>query len=198
MEQLSHPVFIISAPSGSGKTTMVRELLSKYDCFAFSVSATTRKPRGKEREGIDYHFLSEAEFQQKIKEDAFIEWEEVYPGRFYGTLKSEVERICSAGNYPIFDVDVVGGLNIKQQYGERACAIFIKAPTLAILAQRLNSRGTDDDSAIKERVTKAEEEMEYADQFDYVIINDVLEKSTAELFAIVEQKISAFQSQEQG
>ena len=194
MEQLSHPVFIISAPSGSGKTTMVRRLLSEYDCFAFSVSATTREPRGKEQDGIDYHFLSQAEFQQKIEEDAFIEWEEVYPGRFYGTLKSEVERICSADNYPIFDVDVVGGLNIKRQYGERACAIFIKAPTLAILAARLYARGTDDESAIQERVDKAAEEMEYADQFDFLIVNDVLDTSTAELFTIVEQKISAFQS----
>lgn len=104
MEQLSHPLFIISAPSGSGKTTLVRKLLGTYDCFSFSVSATTRPPRGKEQNGLDYHFLSQAEFEQKISEDAFIEWEEVYPGRFYGTLKSEVDRICNNGNYPIFDL----------------------------------------------------------------------------------------------
>lgn len=196
MEQLSHPVFVISAPSGSGKTTLVKRLLSQYDCFAFSVSATTRNPRGEEQDGIDYHFLGEEEFQKRIQEDAFIEWEEVYPGRFYGTLKSEVDRICHAGNFPIFDVDVVGGLNIKRQYGERACAIFIKAPNVSVLEERLISRGTDNDDAIKERVAKAEEEIEYADQFDFVIVNDDLDTSTAELFTIVEQKISAFQSQQ--
>lgn len=196
MEHLSHPVFIVSAPSGSGKTTLVKKLLASFDGFCFSISATTRKPRGEEQDGVDYHFLSQADFKKRIDEGAFLEWEEVYPGRYYGTLKSEVDRICGQGNYPIFDVDVIGGLNIKQQYGERACAIFIQAPSLEVLGERLKSRGTDDDAAIQERVQKAVDEMEYADQFDHVIVNDVLEKSTAELIAIVEQKISAFHSSE--
>lgn len=196
MEHLSYPVFIVSAPSGSGKTTLVKKLLASFDRFCFSISATTRNPRGEEQDGVDYHFLSQSDFKKRIDEGAFLEWEEVYPGRFYGTLKSEVDRICGQGNYPIFDVDVIGGLNIKQQYGERACAIFIQAPSLEVLGERLKSRGTDDESAIQERVEKAVEEMEYADQFDHVIINDVLETSTAELIAIVEQKISAFHSSE--
>jgi len=169
--------------------------LARFDCFSFSVSATTRNPRGKEEDGVDYHFLSQEEFKKRIKADAFLEWEEVYPGRFYGTLKAEVERICNNGQYPIFDVDVIGGLNIKQQYGDRACSIFIKAPNLEILAERLRYRGTDDEAAIEQRVAKAADEMEYADQFDFIIVNDVLEDSTAELIAIVEQKISAFHSQ---
>jgi len=196
MEHSSHPVFIVSAPSGSGKTTLVKKLLASFDRFSFSISATTRNPRGEEQDGIDYHFLSQSEFKKRIKEGAFLEWEEVYPGRFYGTLKSEIDRICGKGNYPIFDVDVIGGLNIKQQYGDRACAIFIQAPSLEVLGERLKSRGTDDESAIQERVQKAVDEIEYADQFDHVIVNDVLETSAAELIAIVEQKISSFQSQE--
>ena len=195
MEHQNRPVFIISAPSGSGKTTMVKQLMERFDCFGFSVSATTRNPRGQEKDGIDYHFLAQEEFERLIKEDAFLEWEEVYPGRFYGTLKSEVDRICQMGRFPIFDVDVIGGLNIKRQFGDRACAIFIQAPSLEVLGQRLRGRGTDNEEAIIERISKAVEEIEYADQFDHVIVNDVLEKSAAKLISIVDQKISAFQSQ---
>lgn len=168
-------IFIFSAPSGSGKTTIVRETMKRFDCFEFSVSATTRPARGKERNGVDYFFLAESEFKNKINANAFLEWEEVYPGRFYGTLRSEVDRILAAGKYAIFDVDVQGGVNIKENYGVEAVSFFIQPPSLEVLKNRLESRGTDSQEDIARRIAKAEEELSFAPRFDYIIVNDVLD-----------------------
>ncbi|MEZ4686750.1 MAG: guanylate kinase [Bacteroidia bacterium] len=178
-------IFIFSAPSGSGKTTIVKETMKRFNCFEFSVSATTRPVRGKEREGIDYFFLTESQFKNKIDANAFLEWEEVYPGRFYGTLRSEVDRILSSGKYAIFDVDVQGGINIKKNYGVQAVSFFIQPPGIEVLKKRLERRGTDSAEDITRRIAKAEEEMKFAPQFDYIIINDVLEDAVA----LVEQLI---------
>jgi len=179
---------IFSAPSGAGKTTIVKHLLSRNLNFGFSISATTRKPRGAEQNGKDYYFLSAEEFRNKIEWEEFLEWEEVYPGCFYGTLKSEVERICKNGQNILFDVDVVGGSNIKKYYGAKALAVFIQPPSIQELENRLMARSTDCPDVIKERIAKAEYEMTYADLFDIIIINDQLEVALQE----AEEKVSEF------
>ncbi|MEI7525862.1 MAG: guanylate kinase [Mariniphaga sp.] len=166
---------IFSAPSGAGKTTIVSHLLTLGLNFGFSISATTRKPRGIEQNGKEYYFLSVEEFKSKISRNEFLEWEEVYPGCFYGTLKSEVERISQNGQNILFDIDVVGGSNIKKFYRERALAVFIQAPSIEELKKRLENRSTDSPEIIKERIEKAELEMSYVDLFDVVIVNDQLE-----------------------
>jgi guanylate kinase len=168
-------IFIFSAPSGAGKTTIVRETMKRFDCFEFSISATTRPIRGEERHGVDYYFLDESEFKDKINANAFLEWEEVYPGRYYGTLYAEVDRILNAGKCAIFDVDVQGGINIKKNYGVHAVSFFIQPPSLEQLQRRLQNRGTDKPEDIARRLAKAEEELTFAPQFDYVIVNDRLE-----------------------
>ena len=152
----------------------------------FSVSATSRPPRGEEKHGREYYFLSPDEFRKAVKEDKFVEFEEVYEGRFYGTLKSECERIWAAGHVIIFDVDVKGGVNLKKYFGDKALSIFIKAPSVEVLRERLVKRGTDSPEAIEERVAKAEEEMEYAPKFDYVLVNDDLNTAYAESEKVVE------------
>lgn len=175
---------IFSAPSGSGKTTIVRELLKKFPQFEFSVSATSRAPRGTERNGVDYYFLSDEEFRQAIREDRFVEWEEVYSGTCYGTLRSEMERIWSKGNVIVFDVDAIGGLNLKRIFGEQACAIFVMPPSIETLRERLEKRGTDAPDVICKRVAKAEFELSKASEFDHVVVNDILDqavKQTAEI-----------------
>jgi len=179
---------IFSAPSGAGKTTIVSHLLSLGLNFGFSISATTRKPRGAEQNGREYYFLSVEEFKNKIDQGEFLEWEEVYPGCFYGTLKSEVERIAQNGQNILFDIDVVGGSNIKKFYRERALAVFIKAPSIAELRNRLESRSTDNSDVIKERLAKAEHEMSYVNLFDVVIVNDKLEDALGE----AEEKVVKF------
>ena len=179
---------IFSAPSGAGKTTIVKHLLSLNLNFGFSISATTRKPRGQEQNGKDYYFLSVDEFNLKISQEEFLEWEEVYPGCFYGTLKSEVDRICKNGQNILFDVDVVGGSNIKKYYKEKALAVFIQPPSIQELENRLLTRSTDCPDVIKERIAKAEHEMTYADLFDIIIINDKLEVALQE----AEEKVSEF------
>lgn len=171
---------IFSAPSGAGKTTIVRHLLSLNLNFGFSVSATTRKPRGTEQNGKDYYFISTEEFRNKINRDEFLEWEEVYPGCFYGTLKSEVNRICKNGQNILFDVDVVGGSNIKKYYGEKALAVFIQPPSLIELENRLLARSTDCPEMIRERIAKAEHELTYVNLFDIIIINDKLKNACQE------------------
>jgi len=171
---------IFSAPSGAGKTTIVKHLLSRNLNFGFSISATTRKPRGAEQNGKDYYFLSVEEFKNKIENEEFLEWEEVYPGCFYGTLKSEVDRICKNGQNILFDVDVIGGSNIKKYYKEKALAVFIQPPSIRELENRLLGRSTDCPEVIKERISKAEQEMTYADLFDIIIINDQLEVALQE------------------
>ena len=165
---------IFSAPSGSGKTTIVRELLQRFPQFEFSISATSRQPRGKEQHGIDYYFLSSDEFRQRVERDEFVEWEEVYAGTCYGTLKSEVERIWAKGNVIVFDVDVMGGINLKRLFGEDACSIFIMPPSVEELERRLRGRGTDSEEVIQKRIGKAEFELSKSPEFDYTVVNDVL------------------------
>ncbi len=181
---------IFSAPSGSGKTTIVRELLSRFPQFEFSVSATSRAPRGAERDGIDYFFLSPEAFRQAVREDRFVEWEEVYEGTCYGTLRSEVERIWAKGNVIVFDVDVIGGLNLKRIFGNDACAIFVMPPSIEVLRQRLVSRDTDAPEVIDRRVAKAEFELTKAPEFDHVVVNDVLDTAVAEVERIVRDFLS--------
>ncbi|WP_282125562.1 guanylate kinase [Marinifilum flexuosum] len=177
---MSGKLFIFSAPSGSGKTTIVRHLLGQDFKLEFSVSATSRASRGNEVHGKDYYFLSTEEFKQKIENDEFLEWEEVYEGCFYGTLKSEIERIRNKGNNVIFDVDVVGGVNIKKYYKDDALAVFIQPPSIEELEKRLRGRNTDSEEVIAERMKKFQFELGFADQFDKVIINDKLEDAFQE------------------
>lgn len=184
-------VIIFSAPSGSGKTTLVKHCLQKFPQLQFSVSATTRALRGEEIHGKDYFFLSVEEFKNLISEDAFVEFEEVYTDKFYGTLKSEVERTWSEGKVVIFDVDVVGGVNLKKIFGEKALSIFIAPPSIDELERRLISRATDDLETIKTRVAKAKHEMSYAEEFDEIVINDDLETSKKEIERLVEKFIES-------
>lgn len=176
-KKMRNQVMIFSAPSGAGKTTIVRHLLEKFDFLEFSVSATSRSPRGKEQDGIDYYFLSVDEFKKRVNNNEFVEYEEVYPGSFYGTLRSEVERIWKKGNTILFDVDVKGGMNIKKIFGEKALSVFIQPPSLEIMEERLRNRGTDSEEAIKTRISKAKQEMTFASEFDTILINDKLEDS---------------------
>ena len=176
---------IISAPSGAGKTTIVKHLLESGLNLGFSVSATTRPPRGDEKDGIDYFFLSVAEFRKRIKKNAFVEWEEVYKDILYGTLKSEMERIWANGNHLIFDVDAKGGINLKKKFGTKSIAIFIMPPSVEELENRLVNRATDNPEKIRIRVNKSIEEIELANQFDSVIINHHLDKAKEEVLKIV-------------
>ncbi len=182
---------IFCAPSGSGKTTLVKHLLaSQPDQFGFSISACTRDKRGRaEEHGKDYYFLSIDEFKNKIDEDAFAEWEEVYPGGYYGTLKSEIERVWADGKVILFDVDVRGGLKLKQYFGDRALSIFVKVPSMEVLEQRLRSRGTETEDSISKRLYKVRFEMSFQDQFDVILINDDLETSTTETNRLVSEFI---------
>ena len=173
-------LIIFSAPSGSGKSTLVQYLLTQVPGFAFSISATSRAPRGAEKDGVDYYFLSLKEFQQRVAEEAFLEWEEVYPGQCYGTLKSEVEKSWEDGDAVGFDIDVVGGKNLKAQFGEQALALFIQAPSVEELERRLVARGTDSPEKIKLRIEKASWEMNQSEYFDHIIINDDLDRAKAE------------------
>lgn len=183
-------VIIFSAPSGSGKTTIVHELLKRYPQFEFSISATSRSPRGAEKDGVDYYFLSEEEFLRRIEADAFVEWEAVYAGTHYGTLRSEVDRIWSKGNVIIFDVDVVGGVNLKRIFGDKACSVFIMPPSIEELERRLIGRGTDAAEVIAKRVAKAGQEIERAPEFDHVVVNDDLQRAIADTCAIIDNFIA--------
>lgn len=178
-------VIIFSAPSGSGKSTIVNHILGLYPELEFSVSATSRAPRGREQDGREYYFFTADRFREMIEEGKFVEYEEVYPGSFYGTLKSEVERIWQKGHVIIFDVDVKGGVNLKRIFGDKALSVFISAPSVEVLRDRLEKRATDSPEAIAGRVAKAEEEMTYAGQFDYVLVNDNLEKAYAEADRVI-------------
>ncbi len=178
---MSGKVLIFSAPSGAGKSTVVSHLLSLHPEFEFSVSATSRAPRGEEKDGVEYYFIDVPRFRELIAADAFVEYEEVYEDRFYGTLKSEVERIWSKGHVILFDVDVKGGVNLKKYFGDAAFSMLILPPSFEVLEQRLRGRGTDSEDAIKERLAKAEWEMEFArGKFDYELVNDRLEDTFAE------------------
>ena len=183
---MSGKAIIFSAPSGSGKTTIVKHLVSKMPNLGFSISACTRDKRGRSEEnGKDYYFLTAEAFKNKIDEDAFIEWEEVYEGNFYGTLKEEIQRIWDSGKHVIFDVDVKGGLNLKKYFGDKALAIFVKVPSLEVLKQRLNDRGTESEESLSRRLYKAKFEMGFENQFDVTIVNDDKEKSLIEAERLV-------------
>jgi len=179
-------LIIFSAPSGSGKTTLVHHLLKQPELnLAFSVSAASREKRPGEENGKDYYFISPEDFKQKIKNNEFIEWEEVYTNNFYGTLKSEVERLRNEGKNIIFDIDVKGGINIKNQYPEESLAVFVMPPSVEELIKRLKNRKTETPEKIKMRINKAEEELNYAPEFDVVILNDDLEKAKKKAYDVV-------------
>ena len=182
-------LIIFSAPSGSGKSTIINYLLTQNLNLAFSISATSRPPRGEEQHGVEYFFLSPEEFKQRIANDEFLEYEEVYENRFYGTLKAQVEKQLEAGQNVVFDVDVVGGCTIKKYYGDRALSVFIQPPSVEELRKRLTGRGTDAPEVIESRVAKAEFELGFADKFDIVIVNDDLEKAKAEALKVIKDFI---------
>lgn len=184
-------IVIFSAPSGSGKSTLIKWLMSKMDMFEFSISATSRSPRGTEQNGMEYYFLTPEEFKQKIANDEFLEYEEVYTDKFYGTLKSEVERIIKVGKVAIFDVDVKGGMNIKKFYGERALSVFIQPPNIEVLRSRLIGRATDAPEVIEERIEHAAFELSFADKFDKVVVNDNLETAKAEIEKVIREYLEA-------
>lgn len=178
-------VIIVSAPSGAGKTSIVRHLLQAVPELQFSISATTRARREYEIDGEDYYFITPEEFKNRLSKDEFLEWQEVYKNQYYGSLKSEVERIWKNGQTVIFDVDVFGGLNIKNFYGEHALAIFIEPPSTEELAKRLRGRGTETPESLQKRLDKAEYEISFAGRFDKVILNDTLSKAQEEVISIV-------------
>ena len=182
---------VFSAPSGSGKTTLVKYLLHQNLSLGFSISATSRKSRGKEKNGEDYYFLSEDVFREKIKEDAFIEYEEVYQGVFYGTLKSEVDRLWKAGKHVLFDIDVKGGLSIKAKYPENTFAVFIKPPSLEELEKRLRNRGTESEDKIQQRLDKSSSELNFSKDFDFILINDDLKKAKEKVKRLVQKFLSS-------
>ena len=183
---MNNKVIIFSAPSGAGKSTVVNHLLGLHPELEFSISATSRAPRGQEQHGVEYYFFTAEEFRSMISEDKFVEYEEVYAGSFYGTLRSEVERIWAKGNVIIFDIDVQGGVNLKRIFGDQAFSVFIQAPSVDILRERLIKRNTDTPEAIEKRAAKAASEMEFAaGKFDYTLINDDLQTALAEAETVV-------------
>ena len=190
MEKDNRKVVIFSAPSGSGKSTVVNHILKLHPELEFSISAASRAPRGTEQNGVEYYFMTADEFRSRIAADEFVEYEEVYAGSYYGTLKSEVQKIWDKGHVIIFDVDVKGGVNLKKYFGEKALSVFIQAPSVEELRKRLVARGTDSPEAIEKRVAKAAEEMTYADRFDYILVNDDLRTAFSEAEKIVDDFLS--------
>src|SRR5476651_1612099 len=191
MNKTQGKLIIFSAPSGAGKTTIVRHLLGEIPDLEFSISATTRKPRGNERDGIDYYFITKEDFWHRIAKKQFVEFEEVYSGTFYGTLRTEIERIWKHGKTVIFDIDVEGGLHLKRKYGESALAIFVQPPSLEILIERLTARGTDNGEKLKERFVKAAKELNYAPKFDIILKNHDLETACGEAEELVRNFIKS-------
>ena len=186
---MTEKAIIISAPSGAGKTTIVRHLLDTFPQLAFSVSACSRLKRADEKDGTDYYFITGDEFRERICRNEFVEWQEVYPGNYYGTLKSELARIRINGKIPIFDVDVLGGLNLKKYFGEGALAIFVQPPSIEVLENRLVNRKSESEASLKKRIAKAEKELTLANKFDKIIVNDDLEKAYLTASDIVKKYI---------
>ena len=182
-------LIIVSAPSGTGKSTIISWLMKEHPelKLAFSISCTSRAPRGTEQNGVEYFFLTPEEFRQRIDNGEFLEYEEVYEGRFYGTLKSQVEKQLEAGQNVVFDVDVKGGVNIKQFYGDEALSLFIQPPSINELRRRLEGRGTDAPEVIDQRIARAEFELTYAEKFDKVVVNDILEYAEADALAVIQE-----------
>jgi len=187
IKRVTGKLIIFSAPSGAGKTTIVKHLLESNLNLQFSISAASRPKRHNETDGKDYYFISAEDFRHKIKNDEFLEWEEVYKDHFYGTLKSEVERILNQGNNVIFDVDVIGGLNIKKYYGDKVLAVFVMPPSIKHLEQRLRGRATDSEENLKKRIKKAEHELSFKDDFDYVLVNDELKTAFEEAEKVIRE-----------
>lgn len=183
-------LIILVAPSGSGKTTIAQKLLKDFPKIKFSVSATTRTPREGEEHGKDYFFLSREEFDQKIEQNSFLEWEEFYNGSRYGTLRSEVDKLIESGYFPLLDVEVKGALNVKRMYGAKSVSIFIQPPSIEELKKRLVKRGTEDDASLESRLERAEEEIRYANKFDYVVTNDDLETAYKQVTTVVKSFIT--------
>lgn len=184
-------LIIFSAPSGSGKSTIINKLMSEYGLQGrFSISATSRKPRGSEQDGVEYYFLTEEDFRRRISEGDFLEYEEVYPGCFYGTLRSEVDRTLAQGENVILDIDVQGGLNVKKIYGDRALTLFIQPPSIERLRERLERRGTDAPEVIERRLAKAETELSFAHRYDAVVVNDDLEEACRDAARVIEDFLS--------
>jgi len=188
---MSGKLLIFSAPSGSGKTTIVRHLLNKYSELGFSISCCTRKMRGGEIQGDDYYFLSQSDFENRIAEGGFVEWEEVYEGSYYGTLKEEVERLWALGKTVIFDVDVKGGLNLKKFYQEKALAVYVDVSDIGVIKNRLRIRGTEDEESLNIRINKMLEESSYKENFDVLLKNDVLEETLINAGELVENFIKS-------
>lgn len=184
-------LIIFSAPSGAGKTTIVKHLLQKFPCLSFSISATTRELRGSEQHENDYYFITKEDFLHRVARQEFVEFEEVYNGTFYGTLRSEIERIWNEDKHVIFDIDVEGGLRLKRKYEEDALAIFVQPPSLEILKERLSGRGTDSEEKLQERFIKAEKELKYADKFDVILKNYDLETACKEAESLVSDFIKS-------
>ncbi|MFZ9717894.1 MAG: guanylate kinase [Chitinophagaceae bacterium] len=179
-------ILIITAPSGAGKTSITRYLMQRFPQLAFSVSAATRTPRKHEKDGVDYHFMTEADFKKKIDEGAFIEWEMVYEGKYYGTLVSEMDRIWKKNQVPVLDIDVQGALNVKAKFPGQTLTLFIEPPSLEVLEQRLMQRGTETHSSLTDRISKAGYELSFKSQFDKVVMNDNLDKACEEAAAIID------------
>jgi len=190
MQDSNHKLIIITAPSGAGKTSITKHLMRHFPQLAFSISAATRKPRGYEKDGVDYHFITEDEFKQKIQHEEFVEWEMVYEGKYYGTLKSELQRIWADNKIPVLDIDVKGAIHVQQQYPESSLSLFIEPPSVDVLKARLESRGTETAESLAARVNKSAYELSFKDQFNQHIVNDDLTRACGEADKLVEQFIN--------
>lgn len=182
---MENRVIILSAPSGCGKTTLLKALMERGLPLEFSVSATSRQKREGETDGRDYYFFTPEQFKEKVAQEAFLEWNEVYPGQFYGTLLSEVDRIAQNGHHVIFDVDVKGGLSIKERFGPRALAVFVMPPSIEVLRQRLLNRGTETPESVEKRLKRADYEISFSNRFDYVLVNDDLDAAIREAYGLI-------------